>query len=58
MSETGRDTAEQCVDAPVGPLAPHKFVNFTKLNPEFSELPQEESLDDIFSYMLEVYMDD
>ena len=43
MSKTGRDVAEQYVDTPVGPLAPHKYVKLTEANPEFDELPQEDN---------------
>ena len=42
----------------MGSFAPHKFVKLTELNSEFSELTKIDILDDLFSYMLEVYMDD
>ena len=35
-----------------------KFVNLAEVNPEFSELPQDDSSDDSFNYILEVYTDD
>ena len=38
-------------------LSTHKSVNLTEVNPEFAELPQIDSSDDPFNYMLEVYMD-
>ena len=41
----------------MGSLAPHKFVKLTKLNPEFVEMPQIDISDDLFNYMLEVYME-
>ena len=43
---------------PVGSLAPQKFVKLTEVNPDFVELPNVDILDDIFNYMLEVYMED
>ena len=49
--------AEQYFETPVGSLAPHKFVKLTEVNPEFTELPKIDILDDPFNYMLEVYMD-
>ena len=56
VSKTGRDVEEEYVDTPVESLALHKFVKLTKFNPECAELPQDDSLDDPFNYILEVYM--
>ena len=53
----GQGAAEQYVESPVGSLALHKFVKLTEVNPEFTELPKIDILDDPFNYMLEVYMD-
>ena len=36
----------------------HKYVKLTEVNTEFSDMPQEDSLDDPFNYMIEVYMYD
>ena len=41
----------------MGSLSPHKFVNLTKVNTEFAELPKIDISDDPLNYMLEVYMD-
>ena len=58
VSETGRYVSEQYIETPVGPLAPHKFVKLTEVNPNFAELPKSDISDNPFNYMLEVYMDD
>ena len=58
VSETGRDVAEQYVETPVGSLALHKFVKFTEVNTEFSEIPQNDSSEYPFKYIMEVYMND
>ena len=58
MLETGRDVAEQYIDNPVGSLELHKFVKLTEVNPYFSELPKSDISDELFNYMLEVYIDD
>ena len=57
MPETGQDVADKYVDTPVGLLVPHKFVKLTEVNPEFTELPKIEILDNPLNYILEVYMD-
>ena len=46
------------IDTPVGPLAPHKFVKLREVNLEFAELSKSNISDDLFNFMLEVYMDD
>ena len=58
VSQTGLDVAKQYVDNPVESLEPHKFVKLNELNPWFDELPQEDSLENPFNYMLDMYMDD
>ena len=50
--------AYKYVDNSVGSVAQQNFVKLIKVNPEFSELPQINSLDNPFNYMLEVYMND
>ena len=57
MSETVQDVAEQYADTPMGSLVQHKFVKLTEVNPEFAEMPKIYISDDLFNYMLEVYMD-
>ena len=42
----------------MGSLAPHKFLKLMEVNPDFSELPKSDISDDLFNYMMEVYMDD
>ena len=56
MSRTRRDVEEYYVETPVRSLAPHKFLNLTEVNPEFSQMSQDDSLDDPFNYIMEVYM--
>ena len=58
MSETGRDVAEKYIETPVGSLAQHKFVKLTEVNSEFSKLPNKDTLNEPFNYMLEIYMYD
>ena len=41
----------------MGSLAPHNFVKLTEVNPEFMDLPKVYLLDNLFNYMLEVYME-
>ena len=57
-SEIGRDVEEKYTETPVGSLEPHKFVKSKEVNPEFAELPKSDILDNPFSSMLEVYMND
>ena len=48
---------EQYIETPVGSFALHKFVKLREVNPDFAEVPKSDVLDDPFSYMMELYMD-
>ena len=53
VSETGRYVADQYIKNPVGSLAPHKFVKLTEVNLDFSELPNKDTSNESFNYMME-----
>ena len=57
VSETGRYVAEQYIETPVGSLSEHKFVKFTEVNSDISELKKKYTSREPFNYMLEVYME-
>ena len=57
VSETGRYVAGQYIETPVGSLSEHKFVKFTEVNSDISELKKKYTSREPFNYMLEVYME-
>ena len=56
--ENRRDVAEQYTKTPVRSLARHNFVKLTEINSDFVELPNKDTLNEPFNYILDVYVDD
>ncbi len=57
-SETARDVAQDYCETKMGTLPPHKFTNYIIGNQAYEDLPERDELDNIFRYLLEVYVND
>ncbi len=56
-SETARDIAQDYCETKMGTLPPHKFNNYMIGNQAYEDLPKQNALDNLFRYLLEVYVD-
>ena len=58
-SETGRDTAEEYIETPIGSLNDHKFLPHTQGMPAYQAWPRKSlGLKPNSKHVVEVYMDD
>ena len=57
-SERARDVVQDYCETKMGTLPPHKFTNYVIGNQAYEDLPERDELDNLFRYLLEVYVDD
>jgi len=52
-SETARDIAQDYCETKLGTLPPHKFTNYVISNQAYEDLPERDTVDNLFRYLLE-----
>ena len=55
--ETARDVVQDYCETKMGALPPHKCTNYVIGNQAYEDLPKRDDLDNLFRYLLKVYVD-